>query len=163
MTMKTADLCDQFGAELAVAEPIFRDFGGKTSFSGEIATVEAHDDNSKVRESLEESGAGRVLVIHGQGSRRCALLGDMLADLAVKNGWSGIIVNGCVRDSEVLARTGIGIKAIAAHPRKSEKRGGGKRDVPVAFAGITFVPGDLVYADPDGVVVLKKERAPDHA
>lgn len=151
--MKTADLYDRFGEALSVADPIFRDYGGELEFSGTIATVECFEDNSKVREALEQPGAGRVLVIDGAGSLRYALVGDQLAALAVKNGWSGLLVHGCIRDSAAIAELAIGVKALAVNPRKTPKRNVGERDRPVTFAGVTFVPGHSLYADGDGVVV----------
>src|SRR4051812_6725555 len=102
--MKTTDLCDQYSRQLQVADPLFRHFGGKRVFSGKILTVRCFNDNSKVREILEQEGFGRVLVVDGGGSLQCALLGDCLAGLALKNGWNGIVVNGCIRDSAELAR-----------------------------------------------------------
>lgn len=156
MNFATADLCDQHSDAIHVAAPILRDFGGRTHFRGPISTVKCFEDNSLVRTSLQEPGDGRVLVVDGGGSLRCALLGDMLAALATENGWAGVIVNGCIRDSEVIARTDIGVRALATHPLKSIKRGHGERDVPVRFAEIGFAPGQYLYADPDGVIVTAK-------
>ena len=130
--------------------------GGAPAFGGPIATVQVLEDNVLVRQALEEPGQGRVLVIDGGGSLRCALLGDMLATLARDNGWAGVIVNGCVRDSQAIAGLAIGVMALATHPRKSEKLGQGARDVPVTFAGVTFGPGEMVYADRDGIVVATR-------
>lgn len=148
----TADLSDAH-PEAAIAEPVFRDLGGRTRFAGPIATVRAHEDNSLVRAALAEPGAGRVLVVDGGGSLRCALLGDRLAALAVENGWSGVLVHGCIRDSAAIATMDLGVKALGTHPRRTEKRGAGERDVPVRFAGATFRPGAWLYADSDGVLV----------
>ena len=156
MSFSTADLCDEHGDTVSVAEPVFTDFGGARSFGGPIATVRVFEDNVLVRSSLQEPGEGRVLVIDGGGSLRCALLGDMLGSLAVDHGWSGIIVNGCVRDSAALSELAIGIKALGTNPRKSGKNGDGERDVPLTFAGITFEPGWFVVADEDGVVVTDR-------
>ena len=135
--------------------PCFPILGG-ANFSGQIATVRCIEDNSFVRQALEEPGEGRVLVVDGGGSTNCALLGDMLAALAHRNGWAGIVVNGCIRDSAEIANIDIGIKALATHPRKSRKQGLGELDIPVEFAGIEFLPGEYLYADPDGVVVTAK-------
>jgi regulator of ribonuclease activity A len=121
-----------------------------------IATVQVLEDNVLVRQALEEPGLGRVLVIDGGGSLRCALLGDMLATLARDNGWAGVIVNGCVRDSQAIGALKVGVMALATHPRKSAKLGQGARDVPVTFAGVTFRPGQMVYADRDGIVVAAR-------
>lgn len=152
--MKTTDLCDAHQQKIKVAEPIgFKCFGTQHSFFGRIATVKCFEDNSFVRKQLETNGQGRVLVVDGAGSMRCALLGDMLADLAIKNGWSGVIVNGCIRDSAAINEMAIGVKALNTMPLKSEKRNEGEIDVAVAFAGITFVPGQWVYADEDGIIV----------
>ena len=149
----TADLCDQHGDRIAVAAPIFRVFGARPRFAGPIATLECFEDNSLVRTMLEEAGAGRVLVVDGRGSLRCALVGGNLAVLAHRNGWSGIVVNGCVRDAAELRQVDVGILALATNPRRSEKRGAGRRDVAVAFADVTFRPGAWVCADEDGLVV----------
>lgn len=151
--MPTADLCDARPEAARVVAPMFRDFGGAVRFAGPISTVKAHEDNTLVRKALEEPGAGRVLVVDGGGSMRCAMLGGNLADLAQNNGWAGVVVYGCVRDSRELAKVPVGIKALATHPKKSDKRGEGQRDVPVTFGGVTFHPGEHLTADEDGIVV----------
>lgn len=148
----TADLSDDHPDALPLA-PILRDFGGRLRFSGPVRTLRLFEDNSLVRTALEEPGDGGVLVVDGGGSLRCALLGDRLAELAVQNRWSGLVIHGCVRDTAALARLDLGVKALAAHPRKSVKRGAGERDVPVTFGDVTFRPGSWVYADRDGVLV----------
>ena len=148
----TADLCDQH-PEVVVAAPVLRSFGGRRRFAGAIATVRCFEDNSLVRERLAEPGGGRVLVVDGAGSMRCALVGDLLGALGVKNGWAGVVVHGCVRDTAALGALDLGVLALAAHPAKSVKRGEGERDVVVAFAGVMFRPGAWLYADEDGVVV----------
>jgi regulator of ribonuclease activity A len=153
MTFTTPDLYDAHENDAQVAEPIFRSYGGAPKFSGIIATLKLHEDNSLVRAALETAGEGRVLVIDGGGSLRCALVGDQLAVLAIKNGWKGIIVNGCIRDSVAIGRMQIGIKALNTHPRKSVKKGAGDRDIAVSFAGIAFRPGHHVYSDEDGILV----------
>ncbi|WP_337054138.1 ribonuclease E activity regulator RraA [Pseudoxanthomonas sp. USHLN014] len=150
----TPDLCDAH-PEMQVAEPLFRDFGGAQAFSGTIVTLRCPEDNSRVREQVEQAGTGKVLVIEAGGSLRHAMLGDMLAEKAVANGWSGVLVHGCVRDVEVLANLPLGIKALAAVPMKTEKRGLGEVDVPVRFAGVSFVPGQWLYADANGVIVAE--------
>lgn len=155
----TADLCDAHGDAVSIASPIFRDFGGVSAFGGVVTTVRVLEDNVMVDAVLQEPGAGRVLVVDGGGSLRCALLGDRLAGLASANGWAGIVVHGCVRDTGALARLPIGIKALAAHPRRSRKEGLGERDVPVTFADVTVRPGDVLVADRDGVVVSPLELA----
>ena len=152
MTYATADLYDDHGEDLQVALPYFSDYGGKLAFSGQIVTVKVHEDNSLVRAALEDKVKDKVLVVDGGESMRCALLGDMLAELGKDNGWEGIIVSGCIRDSEVIATIDIGVKAMGTNPRKSAKKGAGDRDIPVQFAGVIFRPGDYLYADSDGIV-----------
>jgi regulator of ribonuclease activity A len=158
-TYKTTDLCDAYGARLQVAEPLFRDYGGVTDFWGEIVTLKVADDNTLVRKKLEGDGRGKVLVVDGGGSTRCALLGDQLALLATKNDWAGVIVNGCIRDSRDIANMAIGVKARATTPRRSDKNNTGGADVVVQFANVVFTPGHYLYADRDGIVVVA-ERLP---
>jgi regulator of ribonuclease activity A len=150
---KTADLGDLHGDELQFAAPLLGNYGRLLVFQGPVTTVQCFEDNSLVREALEEPGRGRVLVVDGGGSTRCALLGDQLAVLAEHNVWSGVVVYGCVRDVSALAKTAIGVRAIATHPRKSIKHGAGQRDVAVRFADVVFSPGDYLYSDEDGMVV----------
>lgn len=149
---KTADLCDEFSAELQICEPLFLSFGGRPRFFGEVSTIRCFEDNSLVRAAVGEPGQGRVLVIDGGGSLRCALLGDLLAAKAVENGWAGLLINGMIRDSAEIALLPLGVKALGTHPLKSVKRGVGERDVPVRFAGVSFVSGQHLYADEDGIV-----------
>jgi len=156
MTQATTDISDALGDAARVAAPFFSDYGGRKTFAGQIATVKCLEDNVLVRQALETPGEGRVLVVDGGGSTNCALLGDMLAALALRNGWAGIVVNGCIRDSAEIAGIDIGVKALATHPRKSRKQGLGDRDIPVEFAGIEFVPGEYLYADGDGIVVTRE-------
>jgi regulator of ribonuclease activity A len=153
---RTADLCDQFSDELAICDPLFRDYGGASRFAGPVVTIKCFEDNSRVRDLTAERGDARVLVIDAGGSTRRAVLGDLLAQKAVDNGWRGILVFGCVRDSAALATMPIGIKAIGSCPLKTDKRGEGQRDLPVSFAGVTFQPGDWLYADADGVIVARR-------
>jgi regulator of ribonuclease activity A len=153
----TADLCDEFGSLVRVAEPVLGDFGGESTFSGEIETVRVFEDNVLVRATLEEEGLGRVLVVDGGGSTRCALLGDRLAALAHENGWTGVVVNGCVRDSVEVAEVPLGVRALHAVPRRSGKEGTGERGVAVEFCGVTFAPGEHLYADADGIVVAARD------
>lgn len=157
MTFATADLYDEYEEQLQIATPMFNDYGGNMKFSGPATTVKVFEDNSLVRGALEEPGEGKVLVVDGGGSLRCALLGDMLALLGKNNGWAGVIVYGCIRDSGVIADMEIGVKALNTNPRKSVKRGEGDRDVPVSFADITIEPGNYIYADEDGFVVSKEK------
>jgi len=159
MNTATGDLYDRYGEKLQVLTPMFNDYGGLRSFCGVIATVKVHEDNSLVRAALEEPGQGRVLVIDGGGSLHCALVGDQLALLARRNGWSGMLVYGCIRDSATIARIGIGLKAMNTNPRKSVKKGFGERDIAVSFGGVTFTPGAYLYADSDGVLVADERLA----
>ena len=149
----TADLCDVHGDVVEVAAPIFTHFGGEPAFAGPVRTVECHEDNSLVREALSEDVDGAVLVVDGGGSRRCALVGDGIAQLALDHGWVGIIVYGCVRDRRAIDAMPIGIRALGTHPLRSVKRGEGRRDVSVRFADVGFTVGAWVYADEDGLIV----------
>ena len=151
--IKTADLCDSFPETVQVCEPMFTSYGSVTGFDGPISTVRVYEDNVLVREALEDLAPGSVLVVDGGGSRRCALLGDLLASIAASRGLAGIIINGCVRDSRELAGIEVGVLALATSPLRSRKQGEGQRDVPVRFGGLAWVPGQYVYADEDGVVV----------
>ncbi|KJZ05513.1 MULTISPECIES: ribonuclease E activity regulator RraA [Halomonas] len=150
----TPDICDAY-PEVAVCDPIFVNYGGQEAFFGPVKTVKCFEDNSLVKQAVAEPGDGAVLVVDAGGSTRCAMLGDMLAEQAAGNGWAGVIMYGCVRDVDILAETDLGIQALGAHPRKSEKRGEGQRDVPVAFAGVDFAPGQWVYADNNGILVAE--------
>ncbi len=149
----TADLWDENETLLSCVDPVFNHFGDKKLFSGKIRTIKLFEDNSLVRKQLELDGKGKVLVIDGGGSLRCALVGDQLAELAIHNNWEGIIVNGCIRDSEVINSMNIGIKALNTSPVKSVKRNVGEIDIPVKFGSITFLPEHYVYADADGILV----------
>jgi len=153
--VRTTDLCDAFDAELSVLEPLFGSYGARAEFSGEVATVRVFEDNVLVRREVERPGNGRVLVVDGGGSLRCALLGDQLAALALANGWSGIIVNGCIRDAREIAKLDLGVRALNTHPRKSRKLGQGETGVMLNFAGVNIAPGNVVYADEDGIVVAQ--------
>jgi regulator of ribonuclease activity A len=149
----TADLLDAH-PDAIVCETQFRDFGGRTGFSGPISTVRCLEDNVILKRRLSEPGEGRVLVIDGGGSFRCALLGDSIGGLAVASGWSGLVLNACVRDSVALGDLPLGIKALGTNPRPSGKTGTGELDVEVAFGGAVFTPGAVLHADADGVIVL---------
>jgi regulator of ribonuclease activity A len=153
MRFSTADLCDEHGEKVRVVAPIFRNYGRASAFHGEIATVRVFEDNLLVRDALSRPGQGKVLVVDGGGSLNCALIGDRLATLAHENGWAGVLVNGCIRDSAPIATIGIGVCAVATHPRKSAKRGSGDVDVIVSFANVNFVPGEELYCDEDGIIV----------
>ena len=153
MELLTTDLCDAHEEMVRVVEPMFNSFGGRASFFGRIATLKLFEDNSLVRNALESAGEGRVLVIDGGGSLRRALVGDQLAALGVKNGWAGIVVFGCIRDSRAIGEMDIGVFAIDTHPMKTLKKNVGDADIPVTFGGVTFNPGEWLYADEDGVIV----------
>ena len=151
------DLCDQYGDSLRVLCPMLKNFGGNNCFHGKISTIKCHEDNSFVADAVREEGDGSVLVVDGGGSSRCALLGDNLAAIAASNSWAGIVVFGCVRDVVALKDISLGIQAIAPHPMKSVKRQVGLRDVEVSFGGVSFIPGQYVYADDNGVIVSQAE------
>lgn len=153
MDISTADLCDQFESELHICAPMFRSYGGRPAFGGPITTLKLFEDNGLVRKALEAPGNGRVLVVDGGASMRRALVGDQIAALAVKNGWAGIVVYGCIRDSAAISGMDIGVFALGTHPLKTVKRNEGQSDITVTFGGIDFVPGHFIYADADGVIV----------
>lgn len=157
MSFKTADLCDQFGDEVQVTEPLLQDFGGKITFGGPVVTIDVFEDNGLVRQQLEEAGEGRVLVVDGGGSLLTALLGDQLATLASQNGWAGLIIHGCIRDVEAVAKIPIGVKALNTCPRSSKEEGRGTTNRPVHFAGVTFRPDQYLYADRDGVIIAARD------
>lgn len=159
-SLKTTDLSDEWGDKAQICAPLFRDYGGRTDFHGPIATVRCPDDNSKVRELLGEPGQGRVLVIEADASPRRAMLGDLLAQQAVDNGWAGVLVHGYIRDSADMVHMPLGVKALGTFPRKSDKRGLGETQVTLSFAGVEFRPGDMLYADADGVLVIADAKTP---
>ena len=140
-------------AQLRIVAPMFQRYGGRPAFAGQIVTLKLFEDNSLVRTVLGESGVGKVLVIDGGGSLRCALLGDQLAEMAVKNGWEGVVVYGCIRDSAAIDQLPLGVRALNTHPLKTVKKNVGERDIPVSFGGVTFKPGEWLCADEDGVIV----------
>lgn len=149
----TADLLDEHPGA-AVCELPLRQFGGVAAFEGAIATVRCFEDNMLLRRIVTGPGDGRVLVVDGGGSPRVALVGDNIASLALGNGWAGLVLNACVRDSATLRTLAIGIKALGTHPKPSAKTGEGEIDVPVTFGGVTFTPGARLVSDDDGLVVL---------
>ena len=149
----TCDLYDDHEGNVETCSLQFIDFGAKRQFCGPVRTVRCHNDNSVFRELLGEPGDGAVIVVDGQGSTERALLGDMLAARGAANGWAGIIINGAIRDSAVVADIDIGVKALGTNPAKSVKKGEGQVDVPVEFGGARFEPGFWVYCDEDGVLV----------
>ena len=153
MTIVTPDLCDAYPELVRVAEPIFTNYGGRPAFGGEIITVKCHEDNSLVKEHVSNPGEGKVMVVDGGGSLRCALLGDMLAEKAAENNWAGLIIFGCIRDVDEIRKTQLGVQALRTIPIKSNRKGRGDLNIPVTFAGVTFYPGEFVYADNNGVIV----------
>lgn len=150
----TTDLSDELGDDAATCFLQFRRFGTRAAFEGVATTVRCHHDNVIVKSVLGEPGGGRVLVVDGGGSLERALMGDLIAELAVGNGWEGVIINGAVRDSAALDRLDLGIRALGTQPRRSDKHGVGERDSVVQFGGCTFHPGDTVVCDEDGILVI---------
>lgn len=155
MEWSCADICDWKGDSVAYCDSFpFRHFTKRGKFFGPIQTVKCFEDNSKVKEILAKPGQGKVLVVDGEGSTRRALLGDLIAASAILNGWSGVLINGVVRDSEALSQLdALGITALGTNPRKSDRKGAGTTGDQVAFAGLTFTPGQHVYVDTDGIIV----------
>ncbi len=157
MTFSTADLCDEYSEEIQVLGSEFKSYGKKTSFSGPICTVKVFEDNILINQALEDIPVGSVLVVDGGGSKKCALMGDRLAGIAESRNLSGIVINGCVRDSKELAGLNIAILALGSNPLKSKKEGTGEVDIPLFFLGIDWHPGDYLYADEDGIVIAKRK------
>jgi regulator of ribonuclease activity A len=153
----TADLVDEIGADVLSCDLQFTQYGGRSEFAGPITTVRCFQDNALLKSVLSEPSEGGVLVIDGGGSLHTALVGDLIAALGRDSGWSGIVAHGAVRDAATLRTLDIGIKALGTNPRKSTKTGAGERDVPVEFGGVTFRPGDVLYSDDDGIVVIAAE------
>ena len=149
----TPDLCDQYPELVQAVEPMFSNFGGRESFGGQVVAVKCFEDNSRVKELVSTPGEGRVMVVDAGGSMRRACLGDMLAEKASANGWSGIIIYGCIRDVDEIMATDIGVQALGVHPIKTDKKGIGEIDIAVTFGGVTFNSGDYVYADNNGIIV----------
>lgn len=161
MALSVPDICDDYFDEVCVFDPWFSDFGAKDKFYGPVVTVKCFEDNSLVRDLVNMEGQGRVIVVDGGGSMRRALLGDLLAAKAAKNGWNGLLINGCVRDVEILQGIDLGIKALNAHPVKTDKRGEGQQDIPVEFAGVQVKPGQFLYADANGVILAERDLGLD--
>ena len=153
MNFSTPDICDDFLADLQILEPLFSEYGNSEQFSGEVVTIKCFEDNTLLKKMLGTDGAGKVMVVDGGGSIRRALLGDMLAAMAVDNGWQGVLINGCVRDVEILKTINLGIRALNCHPLRSDKRNEGQLNVAVTFAGADIKPGQYLYADENGIVV----------
>jgi len=156
MPFNTNDLYDAHLEDLQVATPIFKDFGGKQKFFGQIHTVKAFEDNTFIKAAFEEEGSGKVLVVDAAGSLRCAMMGDQVAALGKKNGWEGIVIFGCIRDSTEVRKLDFGVRALATTPRKTVKKQQGLRDIPIHFANVTFNPNDYIYVDEDGIIISEK-------
>lgn len=154
----TCDLCDAHRSDtdgaFRVLPPVFRDFGAITTFAGPVSTAKCYEDNTVVKAALDEPGRGRVLVVDGAGSLRRALVGGNIAAAAAKNGWAGVVVYGAVRDVAEMAACQVGLRAMALVPLPTEKRNQGERDVAVRIEGVWVRPGDQLYADADGIVVM---------
>lgn len=155
MEFSTARLCDQYAGNenFQIAEHLLRNFGNKESFCGSITTVRCFEDSGLIAEILAETGKNRVLVIDGGGSHRCALIGKELAQLACNNGWEGLVIYGCVRDSAIIRQLPVGIFALHGHPLFCHSKGSGERNVLLAFAGANFRKDHYLYADSDGIIV----------
>ena len=153
----TCDISDQLHPHVQYLDPIFKSYGGKTAFSGRIVTIKCFEDNSLVEEALKMNGKGCVLVVDAGESLRCAMLGDKRASDAIKNEWEGIVVNGSIRDSVMINSMTIGIRALGVCPRKSIKKGNGKRNLTIDFSNVKFIPNHHLYADEDGVLVIQNK------
>ena len=156
----TADIADIHDSEVRSCDIQFRNFGGKTEFCGEIHTISCFQDNGLVKKTLNSPGEGKVLVVDGHGSMHTALMGDMIAEAGVENGWAGVIINGPIRDSAEVAKMNFGCKALGSNPRKSKKDAVGEENIVLRLGGVDFVPGQYVYADSDGVVVSESPVEP---
>lgn len=163
MSLSTCDLCDEHkgdtSGDFRVLPPVFHDYGGQLRFSGTVVTVKCFEDNSLVKSLLESSGEGRVLVVDGAASLRRALVGGNIGAAAARNGWAGVVVNGCVRDKAELAACNVGIRALALMPLPTERRSQGQAEVPVQVQGVWIRPGDRLVADEDGIVVMPPAAA----
>ena len=159
MNETTCDISDQLHPDVQYLEPVYKSYGGKTSFSGRIVTVKCYEDNSLVEEALKSNGKNSILVVDAGGSMNCAMLGDKRATDAIKNEWEGILVHGLIRDSATIKGMKIGILALGVYPLKSIKNGVGDSNLIVNFSGITFTPGEYLYADEDGVIVVKEKAS----
>lgn len=154
--ISTPDLSDQFDQHVNIVEPLFKHYGNLKQGYGQITTIDCFEDNSLVVEQVKSPGEGRMLVVDGGGSLRRSLLGDQLATAAIENGWSGILINGCLRDVEVIAPMPLVVMARASIPRKTEKAGKGSLNVPVTFGGVTFHPNHYLFIDETGILVAEK-------
>ncbi len=153
MNISTPDLCDQYTDTVRILEPVFRNYGGKSSFGGQIVTIKCFEDNSRVKETAATPGNGKVMVVDGGGSLNKALLGDLIAEDALKNGWEGFIIYGCIRDVEPIGNMNIGVKALNSIPLKTKRKGDGEVNVQISLAGAIIDPGEYIYADNTGIIV----------
>lgn len=153
MNISTPDLCDAHPDTVRIVEPIFRNYGAKKSFWGEIVTVKCYEDNSRVKELAGTQGTGKVIVVDGGGSLNKALLGDLIAQSALDNGWAGFIIFGCIRDVELIGKMDIGVKAINSIPLKTKRKQEGEINIPITFGGVTYGPGEFIYCDETGIIV----------
>ncbi|WP_115720108.1 ribonuclease E activity regulator RraA [Gallaecimonas mangrovi] len=157
MEYNTSALCDTYIDMVDVVEPVFVSYGGRSSFGGKVSTVKCFEDNRLVREVLEEPGEGRVLLVDGGGSMRRALIDAEVAELAMRNNWEGLVINGAVREVDNLEELELGIYALAAIPVGADDKGHGETEVPVNFAGVTFLPEDWLYADSTGIILSPEQ------
>lgn len=157
MSFKTTDICDDHASEVQVCKESFQSYGKRKSFAGPISTVKVLEDNILIIEALESIPTGNVLIVDGEGSNNCAVLGDRLAGIAEKRGLAGIIIYGFVRDTVDLGNIDVGILALGSNPLRSGKEGKGERDIPVTFGDVKWKPGHYVYADEDGVIVAERK------
>ena len=161
----TCDLLDDHPEkEIQVVTPsmdgkFFKSYGARKSFGGQAVTVKCFEDNSRVKERLATDGAGKVLVVDGGASMRCALMGDLIAESAVKNHWNGVVIYGCVRDVDAIAALDLGVHALACIPQKSNRKGAGETDIQLNFGGVSIQTGDYIYADNNGIIVSKDALA----
>ncbi len=156
MSFVTPDLCDDNPKLVRVVEPMFNNYGGRRAFYGEIVTVKCHEDNSVLKAQASTPGHGKVMVVDGGGSLRCALLGDLIAAKAVENGWQGLIIYGCIRDVDAIGQLDLGVQALRTVPIKSVRKDRGDLNIAITFGGVNFLPGEYVYADNNGIIVSAK-------
>ncbi|MFL2547034.1 MAG: ribonuclease E activity regulator RraA [Candidatus Rariloculaceae bacterium] len=154
----TCDLYDEYLTDARVPSTVLKHFGGRIKFSGIAVTVQCFEDNSRVKELAQTPGEGKVMVVDGGGSYQCALVGDVIAGMARDNGWEGIVIFGCVRDSAELANLDLGLMALATTPRKSVRKDVGETDLTISFGDTTCHAGDRVFVDEDGVLLLDSDR-----
>jgi len=156
-TQSTADLCDQFEEQIQIVQPLFVNFGGIEAFQGKIVTLRVDRDFGLVKKTLSTTGNGCVLVVDGGGAKDCALLGDRLAELAHQQNWSGIVINGCIRDAAIVRTIAIGVRALGTCPKRPKLTAAGEKNIPIQFSGVTFKPGEYLYADADGIIISKNQ------